>query len=185
MALAVIEAWCGGFFGFLFVCLSFYIRLLHFGLFFVQKKVLIAKNLELKVAVLSFYCGCTRVSGTGVMLKKTVTKTHLLSAGHILLLAPCFCLLFTCCYLLLCNFLLLFCLLGPVHSCFLLFFSVSLVAFRVSLWMFLYVFVVILYIYLLVLSLVFVEYLFMSDYSFIMIFYVSYTKPNIKSGCMK
>lgn len=118
MALAVIEAWCGGFFGFLFVCLSFYIRLLHFGLFFVQKKVLIAKNLELKVAVLSFYCGCTRVSGTGVMLKKTVTKTHLLSAGHILLLAPCFCLLLTCCYLLLCNFLLLFCLLGPVHSCF-------------------------------------------------------------------
>lgn len=51
--------------------------------------------------------------------------------------------------------------------------------------MFLYVFVVILYIYLLVLSLVFVEYLFMSDYSFIMIFYVSYTKPNIESGCMK
>lgn len=54
MALAVTEAWCGGFF--LFVCLSFYIRLLHFGLFFVEKKVLIAKNLELKVAVLSFYC---------------------------------------------------------------------------------------------------------------------------------
>lgn len=94
MALAVIEAWCGGFFGFLFVCLSFYIRLLHFGLFFVQKKVLIAKNLELKVAVLSFYCGCTRVSGTGVMLKKkrykdssALSRTHFVACSLLLFVA--------------------------------------------------------------------------------------------------
>lgn len=74
------------------------------------------------------------------MLKKNITKTHLLSAGHILLLAPCFCLLLICCYLLLCGFLLLFCLLGPVHSCFLLFFSISLVSFCMSLLSF-YIFI--------------------------------------------
>lgn len=96
MALAVIEAWCGGFFGFLFVCLSFYIRLLHFGLFFVQKKVLIAKNLELKVAVLSFYCGCTRVSGTGVMLKKKPLQRLICSQQDTFC---CLLLAFVCCSL--------------------------------------------------------------------------------------
>lgn len=113
----------------------FYIRLLHFSLIFCTKKVLLAKNFiksGCPVFLLWLYKGFRDWSNA----EKNITKTHLLSAGHILLLAPCFCLLLTCCYLLLCGFLLLFCLLGPVDSCFLLFFSVSLVAFRVSLWLF-------------------------------------------------